>query len=172
MAIARSSPYKRDPTPSFFPFHPRYPASLVPPHLRISLLLHLPFFFAYPFVSLSSFQAIYSSLPRFFSCLSPFSLSPLFLPPRRVNSRRIKFEEGGGSWRVYGVRLPISTPAQQRLLSIHPRWNVSSPIHPYSTPYACARFFQVFWGRTWAQPTTTTTITTTVIHTGFSTYTL
>lgn len=96
MAIARSSPYKRDPTPSFFPFHPRYPASLVPPHLRISLLLHLPFFFAYPFVSLSSFQAIYSSLPRFFSCLSPFSLSPLLLPPRRVNSRRIKFEEGGG----------------------------------------------------------------------------
>lgn len=35
----------------------------------------------------------------------------------------------------------------------------------YSTPYACARFFRVFWG---AQLTTTTIIIAT--HTGFSTY--
>lgn len=97
MAIARSSPYKRDPTPSFFPFHPRY-LSLSLSFLPISVFLRLPFFFAYPFVSRfvppSSFEAlyIYSSFLFYFS---PFPLSPSLFPLRRVNSRRIKLEEGG-----------------------------------------------------------------------------
>lgn len=98
MAIARSSPYKRDPTPSFFPFHPRY-LSLSLSFLPISVFLRLPFFFAYPFVSrfvLSSFETIYIYILPFFFYFSPFPLSPSLFPLRRVNSRRIKLEEGGG----------------------------------------------------------------------------
>lgn len=99
MAIARSSPYKRDPTPSFFPFHPRYPVSLS----RFSLS---PSFFASHSSSLilsylvscypRSRLYIYIYILPFFFYFSPFPLSPSLFPLRRVNSRRIKLEEGGG----------------------------------------------------------------------------
>lgn len=98
MAIARSSPYKRDPTPSFFLFHPRYPVSLslVSPYLRLSsppILLRLSFRISFRAILVRDYIYIYSSFLFYFS---PFPLSPSLFPLRRVNSRRIKLEEGGG----------------------------------------------------------------------------
>lgn len=122
---------------------------------------------------LSSFETIYIYIySSFLFYFSPFPLSPSLFPLRRVNSRRIKLEEGGG-FRGEFMGLGYRSRFQPLLNRDWYLWythdgTYHSPLRPairplfiqYSTPYACARFFRVFWG---AQLTTTTI-------TGFSTY--